>query len=77
MKRFGLGGVSMLEEPNPEDSVERRKARAKRFGTKLVAAKGEPIKLVHRYMHCAVCSRTRGGPLNQPGTCVSCDCHVI
>ena len=50
MKRFGLGGVSMLEEPNPEDSVERRKVRAKRFGTKLVAAKGEPVKLMHRYV---------------------------
>lgn len=29
-----------------EDTVERRQARAKRFGTKLIAYKGEAVKLV-------------------------------
>lgn len=51
MKRFGLQtpptGVQVEEA---KDCVQRREARAKRFGTKLVAARGEPIKLVDRYV---------------------------
>ena len=47
MKRFGHEMVSS-EQEDPEHSVERRKARAKRFGVKLVATGGEPIKLINR-----------------------------
>lgn len=46
MKRFGFEAPPTGSDPVL--SVGRREARAKRFGTKLVAAKGEPIKLMNR-----------------------------
>lgn len=48
MKRFGLQAppteTGVLEDQ--EQAVKRREARAKRFGTKLVVTRGEPVKLV-------------------------------
>ena len=48
-ERFGLSKEEGEGESDGE-GVERREARAKRFGTKLVAYKGEPIKLVDKYV---------------------------
>ncbi len=46
--RFGLeDSPSVLEKVEPK-TVECREARAKRFGTKLVASRGEVIQLVDR-----------------------------
>ena len=45
-ERFGLSEGEGERCANNEDPVEKREARAKRFGTKLVAYKGEPVKLV-------------------------------
>ena len=45
-ERFGLCEVVGERCPNDEGSLGKREARAKRFGTKLVAYKGEPVKLV-------------------------------
>ena len=58
--RFGL---SMEEgEEGGSEVVEKRQARAKRFGTKLLAHHGQPIKLMDKYVHVAcvcVCERER------------------
>ncbi len=47
--RFGLEkSPARLDQGEKEGSIQRREARAKRFGTKLVATGGEPIKLIKR-----------------------------
>ena len=47
-ERFGLSKDEAEEGVADVESVERREARAKRFGTKVVAYKGEPVKLVDK-----------------------------
>ena len=47
-ERFGLSKDEAEEGVADVESVERREARAKRFGTKAVAYKGEPVKLVDK-----------------------------
>ncbi len=49
MKRFGLQKHLFSGLEDSQHIMEQREARAKRFGTVLVASEGEPIKLVNRY----------------------------
>lgn len=48
--RFGLSREEGEEGGKGSEAVEKRQARAKRFGTKLLAYQGEPIKLMDKYV---------------------------
>lgn len=46
-KRFGIQeGPTFQQDQSEVESIEKLKARSKRFGTKLLLAKGQPVKFV-------------------------------
>ena len=53
--RFGLSSEEGEEGGGGRETVEKRQARAKRFGTKLLAHQGQPIKLMDKYVCGVVC----------------------